>query len=258
MRLYFKYLKLHFKSAMQYKTSFLLSFISQAFAFLGFYITILCLFNKFPNVAGFNMYEVLLTFSIISFGSSFCEIFFRGIDQFDHLIEKGEFDRLLLKPKNILFQVIVEEADFVRSSRLLQSIIFLIIALVHLKIKYNLLKILILILMLSGSIIVFFGLLVLSAAYCFITIKGLEVRNVFTCGCRDMAQYPIGIFSRGMMFFLTYIIPFGCINYYPLLYLLGKSNNTLYIFTPLLTIIYLIPCIIIFYKGIKKYTSTGS
>ena len=112
--------------------------------------------------------------------------------------------------------------------------------------------------MLAGSVIVFFGLLVLSASYCFITIKGLEVRNVFTCGCRDMAQYPIGIFSRGMKFFLTYVIPLGCINYYPLLYLLGKSKNTLYALTPFLTILYLIPCIIIFYKGIGKYTSTGS
>ena len=256
--LYFKYLSLHFKSAMQYKASFILSFISQAFAFLGFYVTILCLFNKFPNVSGFSLYEVLLTFSIISFGSSFCEIFFRGIDQFDHLIEKGEFDRLLLKPRNILFQVVVEDADFVRGSRLLQSIIFLVISLTHLKIKYSLLKIFIIISMLAGSIIVFFGLLVLSAAYCFITIKGLEVRNVFTCGCRDMAQYPIGIFNRGIMFLLTYIIPLGCINYYPLLYLLGKSNNVLYIFSPFLTVIYLIPCILIFYKGINKYTSTGS
>ena len=73
-----------------------------------------------------------------------------------------------------------------------------------------------------------------------------------------MAQYPIGIFGKGIRFLLIYIIPLGCINYYPLLYLLGKSNNTLYVFYPLLTIIYLIPCIIIFYKGIKKYTSTGS
>ena len=73
-----------------------------------------------------------------------------------------------------------------------------------------------------------------------------------------MAQYPIGIFKKGFVTFFTFIIPFGFVNYYPLLYLLGKSDNKLLIISPLITVIYLIPSIAIFYKGIKKYSSTGS
>ena len=51
------------------------------------------------------MYEVLLTFSIIQFGFSMNELFARGIDSFDKLIIDGSFDRLLLRPQNILLQV---------------------------------------------------------------------------------------------------------------------------------------------------------
>ena len=45
------------------------------------------------------------------------------------------------------------------------------------------------------------------AAYCFVTIKGLEVRNVFTDGGKHMAQYPIGIFRKGIVIIFTFIIP---------------------------------------------------
>ena len=37
MKLYLHYLKMHFKSAMQYKISFVLTFISQFFVFFTFY-----------------------------------------------------------------------------------------------------------------------------------------------------------------------------------------------------------------------------
>ena len=258
MNLYLKFMRIHLKSELQYKISFILSFLSQFFVFFGYYFTIMCLFDKFSNIKGFTMYEVLLTFGIIQFGFSFCETFFRGVDQFDDLIVNGTFDRLLLRPQNILLQVFANEVSFVKASRLIQSIIILIIAIINIDVIWNIEKIITLIFMIMSSVFVFLSIFILSAAYCFLTVKGLEVRNVFTDGGKHMAQYPIGIFKKGFVFFFTFIIPFGFVNYYPLLYLLEKTNNKFLILSPLITIIYLIPSIIIFYKGIKRYSSVGS
>lgn len=258
MNLYFKFMKIHFKSELQYKLSFALSFISQFIVFFGYYFTVICLFDKFSNIKGFTMYEVLLTFSIIQFGFSFCETFFRGIDTFDDLIVNGTFDRLLVRPQNVLLQVFVNEVSFVKASRLMQSIIILIIAVINLDIIWSLDKIITLIFMLISSIFVFLSIFILAASYCFFTVKGLEVRNVFTDGGKHMAQYPIGIFKKGFVFVFTYIIPYGFVNYYPLLYILGHKTNKLLMFSPLITILYLIPSVIIFYKGMKRYSSVGS
>ena len=96
------------------------------------------------------------------------------------------------------------------------------------------------------------------AAYCFVTIKGLEVRNVFTNGGKHMAQYPIGIFKKGVIFIFSFIIPYASVNYYPLLYFVGKSNSVWHLLSPILCFIYLIPCIYLFNYGVKHYTSTGS
>ena len=258
MSLYFKYFKVHLKCELEYKMSFILSFISQFFVFFGYYFTIICLFDKFSNIKGFTVHEVLLTFGIVQFGVSFCETFFRGLDNFDDLIVYGTFDRLLLRPRNILLQAFSEKLSVTRISRVLQSLIVLIIAIINIDVNWNIEKIITLIFMLFSSIFIFVGIFIVSAAYCFLTVKGLEVRNILTDGSKHMAQYPIGIFKKGFIVFFTFIIPFGFVNYYPLLFLLGRVQNKLFIFCPLITVLYLIPSIIAFYKGIKRYTSTGS
>lgn len=258
MKLYFKALSLHLKSELEYRLSFIFSFLSQIFVFFSYYFVIIALFTKFDNIKGFTMYEVLLCFSIIQFGFAFNEVFARGVDRFDDLIIQGNFDRLLLRPKNILLQVLCSNSDFIKLSRIIQALIIMIIALVNLHVKLTFIKIITLILMLISAIVIFFSIFLLAAAYCFITVQGLEVRNVFTDGGKQMAQYPIGVFSKGFIFFFTFIIPYGFVNYYPLLYFIGKKDNILYAFSPLIVLIYLIPCILIFNLGIKKYTSTGS
>lgn len=257
MKLYIKTLKMHIKSTLEYKVSFIISFISQILVFFSYYFIILSLFSKFGNIKGFTLYEVLLCFSIIQFGYAFCETFARGIDQFDKLIIKGDFDRLLIRPQNILIQVLCYDLDLVKISRLIQAIIVFVIALVNLNIDWTILKVAALMLMVLSSIVIFFGIFLLAASFCFFTIQGLEVRNLFTDGGKHMAQYPIGVFNKGFIIFFTIIIPYAFVNYYPLLYVLGKSNNIFYMLSPLIVFIYLIPCFIIFNIGSKRYQSVG-
>lgn len=258
MKVYLNYLKLHFKSILEYKLSFILSFISQLFVFFTYYFLIISMFQKFSNLQGYNIYEVLLTFSIIHFGYSINETFARGIDQFDSLIVDGSFDRLLLRPRSILIQAIGYQIDYTRLARVVQSIIIMILSIVKLNIEWSFIKVITLTLMLLSSIAIFFGIFLLAASYCFLTIQGLEVRNVFTDGGKNTAQYPIGIFNKNFVKIFTYIIPYACVNYYPLMYFIGKSNNIYYAFLPLVVFLYLIPCLIIFNNGSKKYLSTGS
>ena len=258
VKLYIESIKLQIKSQLEYKTSFILSFISQIGIFFTYYFMTITLFQKFNNIKGYTLYEILLCFSIIHFGFAFNETFFKGIDKFEKLIIDGSLDRLLVRPRNILFQVIYEGVDFIKLSRLIQAMIILIISVNKLNIPINLVNLLILILMLISSIILFFGLFLLMASYCFITVNGLEVKNVLTDGGKHMAQYPIGIFKKSFIFIFSFIIPYASVNYYPLLYLLNKSDNILYLLSPLLVFIYLIPCLLAFKLGLKHYNSTGS
>lgn len=100
----------------------------------------------------------------------------------------------------------------------------------------------------------------LAATLCFWTIQGLEVVNIFTDGGREMAQYPLNIYHKWVTKFFTFVIPFGCVNYLPLLYVLGRSDgeSILYMLAPIAGIVFIFPCLLVWQFGVKHYRSTGS
>lgn len=258
MGLFRKYAKLNLKKTLQYRKSFIMSLLSQVFIFFTYYFVILALFDKFDNVSSYTVHEILLAFSVIQFGFSVNEVFARGIDCFDRLIIQGEFDRILVRPRKILIQVLGYEMNFAKGARVIQAIIILVIALTNLNIDWNIYRVITLIFMLLSSILIFFGIFLVSAAYCFVTLEGLEVRNLVTDGGKHMAQYPIGIFNKGFRLFFTFVIPYAFVNYYPLLYFIGRNDNPWYCLSPLIIILFLLPCFIIFNKLSKRYVGAGS
>ena len=256
--MYIESLKMNIKSQIEYKVSFIMDALSQFFVFFTYYFVIIALFDKFSNIRGFNVYEVLLCFSIVHFGYAFTETFFRGVDKFENLIIDGSLDRFLVRPRGILFQVLCSKISLIKAFRMLQAVIIMVIAIVNLDVTWNISKVIVLVLMLIASVLIFFGIFVLTASYCFITVQGLEVKNVFTDGGKHLAQYPISIYRKGIAFVFTFIIPYAFINYYPLIFFLDRTNNILYMLSPILVFLFLIPCLLSFKIGLKHYSSTGS
>lgn len=260
MRLYYKYLLILLKSQMQYRASFLLlcfgQFFVPFFVFAGMYF----LFELFGNIRGWDFFEVALCFSVIHMAFAISECFARGFDSFSGLVVRGEFDRLLVRPRSTVVQVLGSRFEFTRAGRLLQSVIVFIWAIVNLSIEWSILKVITLILMVISGIFVFTGIFILAASLCFWTIQGLEVANIFTDGGREMAQYPLGIYKKWVTRFFTYVIPFSCVNYLPLMYLLDKTsgNEYIYMLTPLFGIFFIFPCLLIWRTGVRHYRSTGS
>lgn len=260
MKLYIRYMSIILKSELQYRTSFTLLSIGQFFVPFLVFISIFLLFQRFPSIGGWSLYEVALCYSVIHISFSISECFARGFDAFSSLIINGDFDRILVRPRNTILQVLGSKFEFTRVGRLIQSIIVLVFSLSNLDIVWNPYKVATFILMIISGIVIFTGIYMLGAALCFWTIEGLEVVNIFTDGGREMAQYPLSIYKEWIRKFFTFVIPFGTVNYLPLMFILDKveGNKLLYMFTPVYGIIFIIPCILVWNLGVKHYKSTGS
>mgnify|MGYP004612550607 FL=1 len=105
---------------------------------------------------------------------------------------------------------------------------------------------------------IYAALFIFSACFCFKTVEGLEFMNIFTDGSREFGQYPMGLFRREVILVFTFLIPLACVNYYPISYILGKSDNIWYLISPLMTFILFIMSIITFNRCIRHYEGTGS
>lgn len=259
MKLYFKYMAILFKSQMEYRTSFILLSIGQFFVPFLTFVGTFFLFQRFPSLVGWSLYEVALCYAITHIAFSLSECFARGFDAFSSTVADGSFDRILVRPQSTILQVLGSKFEFTRIGRFTQSLIVLFFSLSHISINWNIYKIITIMLMVISGVFIFTGIYMLGASLSFWTIEGLEVVNIFTDGGREMAQYPLSIYKEWIKKFFTFIIPFGTVNYLPLMFVLDKvQSNFYYMLIPLLGMLFIIPCILVWSFGVKHYKSTGS
>jgi ABC-2 type transport system permease protein len=257
--LYFKYAAMNLRSAAQYRASMWMMTIGQfAVSFLGF-VGIYLLFDRFGTLAGWTLGEVALCFAIINTAFSLTECYARGFDRFHNMVSNGGFDRVLLRPRGTILQVLGSDFDVTRLGKLLQSAAVLALAITWLGATWTAAKIVTLVLMITGGVFIFTGIFILSATVCFFTVQGLEFLNIFTFGADELAAYPLTIYNKWVRRFFTFIIPFGTINYLPLMYLTGRApGGALYMLTPLLGMLFLLPCVLVWRWGVRRYLSTGN
>ncbi len=258
MDIYFKCAVMRFKMEMQYKVSFFTGIIGRIAITISTFIGVYFMFDRFNSVAGFTLSEVMLCYAVTLFAFSFCECFVRGFDIFPRLVRTGELDRILLRPRNEAMLVLSSEIEFVRLGSLLQAVAMLCYAIPVSGVDWTADKVFTLILMLIGGIITFTSLFILYAAVSFFTIEGIEFMNIFIHGGREFGSYPYSIYGTTVLRLVTFIIPLALFQYYPLLYILGMTDNTFYMFTPIFCILFTVPCYALFRFGLRKYKSTGS
>ena len=78
----------------------------------------------------------------------------------------------------------------------------------------------------AGGTALFAGLLVLQATLAFWTVESLEIVNTLTYGGVEAAQYPLDIYAQWFRKFLIFVVPLGCVIYFPVAAVLGRSAMT--------------------------------
>lgn len=76
----------------------------------------------------FTYGQVLLCFSVIMMSFAIGEMFGGGLAVFPELMREGSLDRILVRPRSVILQIIMPNMDFSRLGLLVQAVIVLCIA----------------------------------------------------------------------------------------------------------------------------------
>lgn len=258
MKLYFKFFLMHLKSRMAYKKSFFFSVVGRFLTSFTTFLTIVFLFDRFHEVKGYTMGEVLLTSGITLMSFALAEMFFRGFDSMQMIIKDASFDRLLLRPRSLIFQVMCQMIEFGRIGIVIQSAVMLVIGIAASEISWTVSRAIVLFLMIPTGTLLFSSLFLLHAAVCFFTLEGIEFVNILTYGAREYGSYPFDVYGKALLKICTYIIPYALVQYYPLQYLIGRSDSVWCGLVCLLAPIFFIPTYALWRLGVRKYKSAGS
>ena len=224
--LYSHYIALSLKGQMQYRASFTMlsvsTFVSSAFEFVGIW----ALFDRFGALKEWTLPEVALFYGIVNMSMAIAKATSRGFDKFDATIKQGNFDRLLLRPRSTVLQLLGQELQLMRIGHFLQGFFILIYAVYTLNIAITLPKIILIVVAILSGTCVFGGLFILRATLCFWTTEGLDLLNAVTYGGQETARYPVSIYKKWFRNLFTYVIPLACISYYPALAVLNHPRPT--------------------------------
>ncbi len=258
--MYFKYLSMHLKSSLEYRHNLFMVTLSSVFISVGEILAVYIMFQQFETVGGWGFYESLLMFGIVTTVFAIAECFARGYDEFSSLIKNGDFDRMLTRPVGIHKQIFSSKIEFSKFGRIILGLIVSIIAICHLNIQWTFLKVLVFIATFFCGTFVIWGLFMIGAGVSVFTVENLEFINIITNGSKEIAFYPINIYSKWFARIFTFVIPVACFNYLPVSYLLGTGSvpQVLCALSPVLGMLFVVPCLLFMNWALRKYQSTGT
>ena len=266
MGLWFRYARVALMGQFSKRSNLVVVTLAQLFLTLSALAAVLVLFGRFGTLAGYSRDEVLLLFGIAQVSFSVVELLARGFDSFSAILAQGEFDRILVRPRGTILQVLGARLEFSRLGRALVGALILAHALRALgpamgsggpalaAARYATVAS-----MTLGSGAIFAGIFVLGASLAFLSPDGLEVVNIFSDGGREMSQYPLSIYDKALRRFFTFVVPFGCVNWLPLEFALGRPGASWpAAFLPFAGFAFLALSFLAWRAGVRRHVSTGS
>ena len=257
MRLYFKFFSIHFRSAMTYRSSFFLSCLGHLLITANVFLSVVFLMDRFESVGGYTLPQLSLCYAVILAGTSLAECFARGIDAFGRILSQAQFDRIMLRPRPLLSQVLCQDMKPTMLARLLQAVIMLAWAIPSGAVHWTPFKALTLALMILCGAGIFFGVFLINACVTFFTLEHVEALNIFLDGPREYGKYPFGIYGKPVLIILTFLVPLALVQHWPLQYLFDRGPAW-YGLLPIVSLVFLIPCGLLWRLGVRHYRSTGS
>lgn len=261
--LYFRLLGAEMRSGMQYRVSFVAEVLGCFLVTCLDFIALFLLMTRFRTIGDWTLAEVAFLYGTSSISFSVAELAAGSFDFFDRLVVRGGFDRLLLRPLPIAFQLATGAFHVRRVGRLIQGLLALLYAFHLLQPAWAAGQWVFFAFMLLGGALFFLAIFITGAAAAFWTPQTSELTNMFTYGGQFMTSYPMHIYQDWLRSFFTFVVPMVFINFLPAVHLLAKGDplglpSWVPFLSPFVAVSALAVSLALFRLGVRYYQSTGS
>ncbi len=258
LRQYKVFVKQFFKSLIEYRVDFLIGLLAFLITQLAGIVFIVSVFQFIPVLGGWDFYSVVFMYGIYLIPKGLDHLLTDPIWWIDSYVRQGEMDRYLLRPFNVLFQLISEKIDPNALGEIILGIGAIVFSVGHLELSLTIFDILVAI----PLFLVFSALIYTSIKLFFMSIGFFSKRSIqittMVYQTSDYIKYPLDIYPAQIQLVFKFIIPFAFATYYPSIYLLGDKNPMYILGTVSISTISFIIAYSFFKYGLSKYESSGS
>jgi len=232
------------------KTTFISNIIFMILNNASFIIQWLILYSLKENVGGYTFKQVMLLWGIAAATYGFSHFFFKNAYNLSDVINTGKLDSYLVQPKNVLLSSITTAVETSALGDLLYGYIMLFVY------DFTIPRFLLFTTFTICGGIILTSIAVILGSLSFWFSKSDIIADTGNSMMTNLATYPDGIFKGLVKVLLFTLIPVGIVNYIPVK-IMTEFNINLFAIVILSTILLTTLAFIIFYKGLKKYSSSN-
>lgn len=259
MRIFSAYFRQFVKTRLAYRMDFFIDTLAVLFSMVVQLAILTTLFSKVTALKGWSFEQVLFIygFSLVPLGlfNLTSVNLYRFSDTF---IIQGKFDRVLLRPVGTLTQVMFESFNVAGLNEIIIGTAVMIYSGRTMGLELGTSEILGVLILGPGASLVYTGVFlgVTAVSFWYEDRMGLAppIYNVIR-----FSRYPMTIFGAPVRLFLTFVLPFAWVAFYPATWFIGSPEFSRYaMLTPVVGGIVFSGAVLIWRAGTRNYTSTGS
>lgn len=264
LRMYLKLLQVSMKSRMQYRADFITGIISVLLLNAANLALISVIIHRFNHLNGWNIWEMIFLYCLWMLSHSIYSLFFWHFNTMEEYVIQGTFDQFLIRPLSPLIQFLGREFHYMGMADILVGVIGITLAHHQLQLNWSWAQWLFLPIAVIAGTMIEMSLAWIIACIAFWTGRSSGSHSILIQFNNLVHEYPIDIFGKWFRIVVTGILPVAFINYYPSLYLLGKTNlltnewEWLAYASPLTALLLTGIAAMIWTLAIHHYTSSGS
>ena len=249
-KIYFLSIKFALMKEMLNKITFLSNILFMILNNASFIIQWIVLFSLKDNIGGYNLKTVLILWGLASSTFGFSRFFFKNAFYLSETITDGKLDSYLVLPKNVLLSAITSSVDVSALGDMIYGYIMLVLYGINIK-TFCLFT---LFMITGGLILTSISIILSSLSFWFgITDTLTDMGNSLMI---NFATYPDSIFKGVCKILLYTIVPAGLSVYLPIK-IITKFNIINFFIVILFTVFIISVSVIIFNKGLKRYSSSN-
>ncbi len=223
LRLYRVMVTQFIKSIMQSKVDFFMGLLGFFFNQILGIAFLYLVFEQIPSLKGWTLDQLIFIYGFAQIP--------RGIDHLftDNIwliawrqVRNGDFDRYMLRPMNLFFQVVSEKLQPDALGELLVGILLVARSMAKGIVITDVPHGVLFILSVFAGAVIYTSVKLFFAALAFwIKISGPFLQVAYEMA--DFAKYPTEIYAKGIRFLITWVVPFAFVAYLPASYFLKST-----------------------------------
>jgi ABC-2 type transport system permease protein len=251
------------RSTLAYPLSFGLMMVTGMLITITDFVAVVLMFSHINAFGGFSLGEMALLYATASLTMGIADLFTGSIERVGRRIRTGSLDVYLIRPVPAFVQTAADEFRLDRVGRPLQAVLVMVFAFTRIDVDWTVAKGIMLVVGTIAGALIFAAFFVLGAAVQFVSIDSAELSNSFTYGGRTLTQYPLSVFGREIVRAVTFVVPLAFVNYYPVLFVLGKPAplglpSWIGLLSPVVAAAMIALASLAWRGGLRRYRSTGS